>query len=387
MNTIIQKNESFWQTLPKPIVGLSPMDGVTDACFRKITAIHGQPDLTMTEFLNVDGICHGAASALRGLAFSDCERPVVAQLYGARPEPFFHVAQLVCELGFDGLDINMGCPTKKVAGHGSGAALIKDPKRALAIIETAKAGIREWVGGAPLSICTEFPKVADWFRHSRNIVLGKREGMRHAIPVSVKTRLGVDQIVIEDWIKQLLDAEPAAISLHGRTLRQGYRGEANWEEIGKAVEAANGSDTLILGNGDLNSMQDAAKRIRQTHVDGVLIGRAAIGNPWLFQNKSALRLSLNNPVPVEKPVSLNTRFSVLLEHARFYEKENGKTHFVGMRKHLASYCRGFPGARALRMKMIRAVDTGEVSFFLSNHLAGLASTQTTPSESDVLLTT
>ncbi|HZR46779.1 MAG TPA: tRNA-dihydrouridine synthase family protein, partial [Candidatus Manganitrophaceae bacterium] len=283
--------KNFWKALPRPMLGLSPMDGVTDPCFRRIVARHAKPDFIMTEFTSVDGICHGAESELSGLVFDESERPVIAQIYGAEPEAFYHVAQLVCELGFDGIDINMGCPAKKVSSRGCGAGLIKDPPRAVAILDATRKGIAAWADGAPLLLSKFHPKVADWFA---NRAIRRAPLDRKIIPLSLKTRLGTDRIVIAEWVGHLLEAAPAAISIHGRTLSQGYRGEANWEAIAEAAQIAKGSGTLIIGNGDLLSLDDAFKRIRQSGVDGALIGRAALGNPWVFRHKERFRAAFND---------------------------------------------------------------------------------------------
>ncbi len=370
-------SEHFWSRQAKPIIGLSPMDGVTDPCFRRIMAMHGRPDMIMTEFLSVEGICHGARNALMGLAYHAVERPVIAQLYGPDPETFFHVAQLVCELGYDGLDLNMGCPSKKVAALGAGAALIQDPPRAKAIVRACRRGIAHWTSGAPLSICETYPVVGDWLAQVRKNFPEIEVQERKPIPVSVKTRIGVGEVVIEDWIAHLLEAAPAVISIHGRTLRQGYRGEANWDMIAKAVACAAGSGTFILGNGDIQSMREVISRVRQTGVDGVLIGRAAVGNPWIFHKKELVRALLNAPDEIsetqfarisEKNISPRERFFVALQHARLYEAMHGEQFFNGMRKHLGLYCRDFPGARLLRSKMVRTNNVAEVEILIKEHL-------------------
>ncbi len=391
MNT--EAIENFWTQLPKPIIGLSPMDGVTDPCFRRITAMHGRPDVMMTEFLSVDGICHAAKNALIGLAYHASERPVIAQLYGPQPESFYHVAQLVSELGFDGLDINMGCPSKKVAALGSGAALIKDPPRAKAIVEAARKGIKRWVSGAPLSILKTCPDLAEWLKHVKGHKNIRADATRKPIPVSVKTRIGVDRIVISDWIQHLLDVSPAAISIHGRTLKQGYRGEANWEKISEAVEISKGSGTLILGNGDISSLKEAILRIHRTGVDGVLIGRAAMGNPWIFHRKEIARGLLKRfdsseskegtVLIEEKAIPPHTRFSVALQHARLFEAMNGPQFFNGMRKHLGSYIRGFEGARSLRAKLVRTNNSDEAEQLIRLYQSkGVSPITTNESRSD-----
>ncbi|HEY5599272.1 MAG TPA: tRNA-dihydrouridine synthase family protein, partial [Candidatus Manganitrophaceae bacterium] len=283
--------QNFWKEADLPIVALSPMDGVTDAVFRRIVAQHGKPDLIVTEFTSVEGILHGAESELAGLVYDEMERPVVAQIYGADPSAFFHVAQLICALGFDGVDINMGCPAKAISSRGCGAGLIQNPLRAKEILRAAREGIERWAEGAPLSLLTIRPQLAEWLSKTRGDSTPTPSG-RRSIPISVKTRLGTDRIVIEEWIRHLLDERPAAVSIHGRTLAQRYSGSANWGAIAKAAEAARGSGTLILGNGDIASLNDARRRIRESGVDGVLIGRAALGNPWIFRNKEAFRREL-----------------------------------------------------------------------------------------------
>jgi len=135
---------SFWSALPRPIIGLSPMDGVTDASFRAIVARQGKPDVTFTEFTHVHDICRGPEVCLETLVYSEIERPMVAQLYGNNPDLFYQAAHAVCELGFDGLDINMGCPSKSVASSGSGAGLIRTPELARAIVQAARQGITDW---------------------------------------------------------------------------------------------------------------------------------------------------------------------------------------------------------------------------------------------------
>src|SRR5213594_1843910 len=141
---------NFWQTIPKPIIGLSPMDGVTDASFRFITAKHGSPDVVFTEFVNVETAFSAPDTLIKDFTYSEIERPIVAQIYGHTPETFYKVAQIVCALGFDGLDINMGCPAKKVAAKGSGAALILTPELAKSIIRAAAQGIKDWSAGQTL---------------------------------------------------------------------------------------------------------------------------------------------------------------------------------------------------------------------------------------------
>ena len=353
---------NFWQKIDKPIIGLSPMDGVTDASFRFITAKHGSPDITFTEFVNVEAAFFAPHTLLRDLTYSEIERPVIAQIYGHTPELFYKVAHLVCELGFDGLDINMGCPAKKVATKGSGAALIRTPELARMIIQSARQGIRDWRDGqtlADLGIDTVFSKE----NGPANRLRGGQEmtAERCSIPLSVKTRIGYDDVVVEEWMETLLEENLTAITLHGRTLKQGYKGSADWEAIGRAVEIAKNSATLILGNGDLKDMEGVCRRVHETGVDGVLLGRAAQGNPWIFRAKNQAKQSLRSGITIHSPsIALEERFRVLLEHSRHFEKYNLIRNFVGMRKHLAWYCCDSPGVAELRARMVRVNHIEEV---------------------------
>ncbi len=368
---------NFWQNnIDKPIIGLSPMDGVTDASFRFITAKHGGPDVMFTEFVNVEAAFFAPHTLIKDLTYSEIERPVVAQIYGHTPEMFYQVAHIVCELGFDGLDINMGCPAKKVAAKGSGAALILNPELARTIIRTAGQGIRHWFEGQTLCDLKMNPELIQQIRISNRLRTGlETPPRRRLIPVSVKTRLGYDQIVVEEWIQTLLEEKPSVISLHGRTLKQMYRGNADWEAIARAVDLAKNSGTLILGNGDLQDMKDVYRRVRETNVDGVLLGRSALGNPWIFRSKDQVKQTLrsNGDVSIHHaPISLEERFRVILEHGNHFEKHWGIPKFLGMRKHLAWYCRAFRGAAELRSQMVRLNNVSEVVECLRNYVASLA---------------
>ena len=342
-------NHSFWQTLPKPIVGLAPMDGVTDAAFRFISARHGRPDIHFTEFTHVEGICRGIPAVLRNLEYNKIERPVVAQVFGSEPAAFYKVAHIIGALGFDGIDINMGCPDRAVASRGCGAGLIQTPKLAQDIICATQDGARDFAEGRPLeniglseTTCQAVRQMA-----SENFPLRR-------LPVSVKTRLGYDCIVVEDWIKSLLEMEPAAITLHGRTLKQGYRGDADWEAIGRAAEIAHKTQTLLLGNGDILTPADACNKISQYGVKGVLVGRGAMGNPWFFLAKEAIR----SGSPADFVISRKIRWEVALEHAEYFDRIRGTIPFPIMRKHLGWYARGKEGG--IRSALVRVSNLAEV---------------------------
>jgi len=364
---------SFWMTLPRPIIGLSPMDGVTDATFRRVIAQQGKPDVTMTEFTHVHDICRGPEFLLSTLVYSDLERPIVAQLYGKDPALFYQAAHAACELGFDGIDINMGCPSKSVASSGSGAGLIRTPEVALAILRETRRGMDDWANGQTLEQAG-FKSARIAAIHALN---ERRQASvpvpRRRLPLSVKTRLGYERTIVESWIADLLEVRPAAISLHGRTLQQMYRGEADWSAIAQAAQLVKGTGTLLLGNGDIQSLDEAVQRVRATQVDGVLVGRAVLGAPWFFREKEQARALAQAGDPagrIDVPaITLEQRFALVLEHARQYEAICGPGQFHRMRKHLGWYCKGFAHAAALRARMFGASSVDDVERILADYRA------------------
>jgi tRNA-dihydrouridine synthase len=349
------------------------MDGVTDASFRFITAKHGGPDVMFTEFVNIQSAFYSPHTLLKDLAYSELERPITAQIYGRTPELFYKVAHIVCELGFDGLDINMGCPSRKVAASGCGAALIRAPELAREIIRAARRGIEDWAAGQSLADVEIDASMIESVQLANSLRSGlARPRELRMIPVSVKTRLGYDRNIVEEWIPVLLEERPAVISLHGRTLQQGYKGDADWNAIARAVEIARGSETLIIGNGDARDLADACGRVRETGVDGVLLGRAAQGNPWVFAGKERSKTAARNEMGTEvagAQVSLAERFRVVAEHCEHYEKLMANRNFVAMRKHLTWYCKNFRGAADLRSQMIRVNSAREVAECLARFLS------------------
>ncbi|MEO5864737.1 MAG: tRNA-dihydrouridine synthase [Nitrospiraceae bacterium] len=228
---------------------------------------------------------------------------------------------------------------------------------AQAIMQAARQGIADWAAGQTLEGAGLKPgRVAAIWRMNEQRQ-DARPLVRHTIPLSVKTRLGYDVVVIDRWIEHLLMEQPAVISLHGRTLQQMYRGEADWNAIARAAEIVRGSGTLLFGNGDVLSSYDIVRRVRDTGVDGVLVGRAALGAPWFFRQKEATRLVLQQHLLEEglEPwvPPLDVRFEMLLDHARRFEAACGQGQFKRMRKHLGWYCKGFPYAASLRADMFR----------------------------------
>jgi tRNA-dihydrouridine synthase B len=343
----------FWAELNAPIVGLSPMDGITDAVARRMAVRHGQPDLTITEFVAVEGLTHGAVALLDDFRYDEGPgaRPVVAQLYGVEPSAFREAAAIACALGFDGIDVNMGCPAASVAARGAGAALIRTPDLAREIVRAVRAGIDDWANGGCLDELVTHAKV-------RRTVAARitSDDTRRRIPVSVKTRVGFDEIVAERWVDELALEAPAAITLHGRTLKQMYSGLANWDAIGRAAEALRGSGIRVLGNGDLADRHDALARVEAYGLDGALIGRATVGNPWVLAGRAA---------------SLEERLSTAIEHAEEFERDDWHRPFVAVRRHLHGYCRGFEGAGELRKDLMTAPTAAACRRLIERHLLPL----------------
>ncbi|MCS6825988.1 MAG: tRNA-dihydrouridine synthase [Caldilinea sp.] len=347
-----------WQHLSRPILGLAPMDGVTDSACRHIQKKYGKPALVYTEFVAVERLQVGDWALLQDLHYDESQRPVIAQIYGHEPERFLWMAVFLCELGFDGIDINMGCPAASVVHRGSGAGLIRTPGLAQEIVCAARRGIELWRNGATLRDIPGLPFHLLAQAEARRNTLPPPFQARRPVPVSVKTRIGYERPQAKEWISRLLEAEPAAIVVHGRTLHQRYRGAADWEEIAAAAEAARGSRTLILGNGDVQSYDDAIHRATRYGLDGVLIGRGANGNPLVF------RPDAEGLLAAEPHLLLR----IALEHAWLHEETISKGHpprFMPMRKHLGWYARGFPGASYLRRSLVQTSSASEVEALLA----------------------
>jgi tRNA-dihydrouridine synthase B len=335
--------KGFWGKLKRPIIGLAPMDGVTDASFRYIVDEYGKPDVLFTEFTSVEGICYGAHQLLSAFIHHKTSTPTIGQIFGSDPASFYKVAFVLGELGFDGIDINMGCPDPHVAKKGGGAGLILTPGIAQEIVLQTRKGIQDWANGKRIETLDLRSSILDWIKNYQKQYDLKPE--KRELPVSVKTRIGYEEIVTEDWMFALLDVKPAAITLHGRTLKQLYSGESNWEEIGKAAKMVKKTETLFLGNGDIKSLADAKEKIKTYGVDGVLIGRASFGNPWVFTEETA---------------DLSLRFKTAVEHCRIFQKLTPQAHFLSLRKHMGWYCKGFEGAAATRVRLMQVQSLKEV---------------------------
>ena len=347
------------------------MDGVTDIAFRHIIATYGRPDIVFTEFTNVHDICQGRVMGWEPLRYTDGQRPIVAQLYGKDPLLFYQAAHVVSELGFDGLDINMGCPSKNVASSGSGAGLIKTPELALDIMAAAERGLHDWAEGQTLAEAGLKPGIVEKVRMVR-AAQDHPATPRAALPLSVKTRLGYDSVIIKEWSACLAQGRPEVISIHGRTLQQMYRGDADWEAIAEAAAQIRQQGILVLGNGDIGSLTEAIARIHASRVDGILIGRAALGNPWIFHGKALIREAARARArhPVSEPtVSREDRFDMMLKHAHTFERFHDAPRFPRMRKHLGWYCSGFPHAAALRAHMVKTNNAQDVERLLHEYVS------------------
>ena len=308
---------SFWHQLTlqaKPFLALAPLDGVTDFVFREIIAGTAKPDVFFTEFTNVDALLSkGYEKTIPRLRYSESQRFIVAQIWGTDPKGFYKIAALVKDLGFDGIDINMGCPDRAVMKLGSGASLINNPGLAGEMIAAAKEG------GA-------------------------------SIPVSVKTRIGVREIVTEQWIRFLLEQKIDALTIHGRTVKELSKVPAHWDEIGKAVTLRDdlAPRTVIIGNGDIASREQAQQAHITYGVDGVMIGKGVFHNPWVFEKIPKNHTSIES-------------LQLLLKHTKMYcDTYPDIQRFVAMKKYFKIYVRSFHGATSLIKQLMETKNYSEV---------------------------
>ena len=337
---------NFWKKLKtqslktgEPILVLAPMADVTDAAFRRVISKYGQPDVMWTEFVSADGLVRASAEGkrklMRDLLYSESERPIVAQLFSANPEYMFEAAKLIADLGFDGIDINMGCPDKGIEKQGAGAAMIKNPHLAREIIKSAKRGVGE-------------------VAHKKSV---------EPIPVSVKTRIGYNKNELEKWLPELLVEKPALITVHARTRKEMSKVPARWGEVKIEVEILYElkSETLIFGNGDAVDLNDAKTKARESGADGVMLGRAIFGNPWLFSKK-------NRQGNIAE-ISLKEKMEVMVEHTKLFQQLLGDIkNFAIMKKHFKAYVAGFDGAAELRAELMETESADEVENIVNNFL-------------------
>lgn len=336
--------------MPKPIIGLAPMDGVTDAAFRYITDKYGKPDVLFTEFIPVEAIEKGTSRVLPAFLHHKTPTPTIAQIFGHELKAFYKAAIVACEMGFDGIDINMGCPDKHVVSRGGGAALILQPKHAAKIISEVKKAVNDWSDGLTLQSAGISEEIITFVTLFRRNFGGKI--VRKLLPVSVKTRTGYDKVITKSWISHLIESVPAAISLHGRTLKQLYSGKADWEEIKKGALLCSKANIVFFGNGDVKSLTEALQKAKQYKTSGILIGRASLGNPWVFKNT----------VP-----NLKDRFKVLIEHTKKFMEYRPDLKLFPMRKHFTWYCKGFSHSAEIRNELMKVSTFNELKDILYNY--------------------
>ena len=332
--------QNFWQKLNKPFFVLAPMADVTDCVFRQIIAKYGKPDVFWTEFVSADGLAHPIAreKLLIDLKFSKDEHPIVAQIFGSKPENIKEASKLCAELGFDGIDINMGCPDKSIEKQGAGAAMIKNGELAIKIINSAKVGASH-------------------------------------LPISVKTRIGYNKNEIETWLPILLKQNISALTVHLRTRKEMSNVPAHWDLMPRIIEIRNeiNPNILIIGNGDVIDIDDAKKKCQEYGCDGVMLGRAIFGNPFLFSGGKRSDLKSPKRSDLEEPVNersfIQEKLKVMVEHTNLFEKMLGKyKNFAIMKKHYKAYANNFEGAKELRVKLMETKNAKEVEEIVKDFL-------------------
>lgn len=302
---------------------LSPMEDLTDPPFRYICKQYGA-DLMYTEFISSDGLIRHGAKSVRKLEIFDNERPIGIQLYGHLIEPMVEATRMAEEALPDLIDINFGCPVKKIARRGAGAGMLRD---------------------VPLMI-----------KMTEAIVQNSR------LPVTVKTRLGWDEQNqnILDVALRLQDVGIQALTIHGRTGTQLYRGKADWSLIGK-VKNHPGIHIPIIGNGDITGPEIAAERFEQTGVDAIMIGRATVGKPWIFREIKHY-LETGQALP---PPGLKEKVSLARMHFQKSLQWKGEPRGIfEMRRHFSNYFKGLPDFREIRLKLVTSTEVAEISDIL-----------------------
>ena len=306
----MKKSNSFWDSLPQPFFVLAPMADVTDVSFRAMFAKYGKPDVFWTEFVSADGLCSPGRESLKvDLLFEENQRPIVAQLFTSNPSNMYEAGMLAKDLGFDGIDINMGCPDRKIEKQGCGCAMIRSPETAVAVIEAAQ---------------------------------------QTGLPVSVKTRIGYNKDEIDTWVPTLLQTGIVALSMHLRTRKEMSKVPAHWDYMSRIVTLRNkiAPDIPVIGNGDVVGIADGEQKVQETGCDGIMIGRGIFGNPWVF-NKQVSR----------EDVSIKERLQVAVEHTKLFEQKLPMKSFNLMKKHYKAYIEGFDGAKELRTTLMDKAKT------------------------------
>ncbi len=305
----------MWYSKTTPVVALAPMDGYTDQAFRLLVRDLDSRVVTFTEFLSADGIKYGAKPIMKALELKKEESPLVVQIFGKHPEVLAEAAQLVEQRGADGVDVNMGCPAKKIVNSMHGSALMKDIDLACRIVEAMKK--------------------------------------RVSIPVSVKTRLGwSDPSELIPFIQKLESAGLDLITIHGRTYSQAFTGEADWDPI---YELKRNVNIPVLGNGDVKSLATAKEKLG--NLDGVMVGRATFGNPWLMKE---IAMGLIDGVDWDsRALSFEEKLPVIKRHTQHAYDSKGYRGMLEMRKHLANYVKGVRGAADFRSRLVQVESVEE----------------------------
>lgn len=314
---------NFWDKLPKPFFALAPMEAVTDIVFRHVILTAARPEVFFTEFVNATSFCSPAGEhSTRGrLAFSDDERPIVAQIWGNKPDEFARMSTALAEKGFSGIDINMGCPNKAVIRTGSGSALIRNPELAGELIAAAKTG---------------------------------------GLPVSVKTRLGdVRPEEWNDWLSYLLDQDVTNLTVHLRTRKEMSKVGAHYELIPniKKLRDEIAPQTLMTINGDIRNRQHGEELAAQYDIDGIMIGRGVFANPFAFEKEKREHTSKELIGLLKLHLDLHDKYSTKLGPCKF----DPLKHFFKI------YIRDFHGASELRAKLMLAKSTDEVRIILNEY--------------------
>lgn len=311
--------DNFWRDLPKPFFVLAPMEDVTDVVFRTVVRKAGRPDVFFTEFTNSDSYCHpeGKDSVRGRLLFTEEEQPMVAHIWGDNPEYFRQMSIGMAELGFKGIDINMGCPVPNVATRGKGSGLIQRPDVAAELIQAAKAG---------------------------------------GLPVSVKTRLGFTEVdEWKEWLKHILEQDIANLSIHLRTRKEMSEVDAHWELIPEIKELRDriAPDTLLTINGDIPNRQVGQELAEKYGIDGVMIGRGIFKNPFAFEKEPKEHTSK------EYLDLLRLQLDLQDHYAEIVPRNMSKLH-----RFFKIYVKGFRGAGELRNKLMNTKSTDEVRALL-----------------------
>src|SRR3989338_3675891 len=311
-----------WESTPKPIVALAPMAGVTDASYRQFVKSIAPETIVFTEFLSTDAIAHGAEKTLKMLEFDPAlERPFIVQIFGNDLAHFKASCRIIEEMGADGIDINMGCPAAKVVSSCHGSALLRRVDLAAALVDAAVTAV--------------------------------------SIPVSVKTRLGWDTAeTLIPFCKKLVEAGAKAFSIHGRTYKEKFGGEADWNPI---YELKKNVTVPVIGNGDIKTPEDALRKIG--NLDGVMVGRGTMGNPWLLKEIANALGQKFSPTP--SPFPFQEKIPFILKHCALSIHSKGeKRGILEMRRHLSGYVRGIDGAKEKRERLMHAETLKEVEGIL-----------------------